>query len=69
MPNIDHVYASILCSSGSASVDAARIRNEIRDLGGRLYYCSDSGEGRKMRKWIEARIRNLERVLAETEAA
>ncbi len=41
-------------------------REEIRDLGSRLYYCSDSGEGRKMRKWIEARIKALERELGES---
>jgi len=34
---------------------------EIKDLSARLYYCSNSGEGRKMRKWIEQRIRELER--------
>jgi hypothetical protein len=61
---IDLVFISAVCPSGSsASVDAARIRAEIKDLGSRLYYCSDSGEGRKMRKWIEARIHGLERVL------
>jgi transcription elongation GreA/GreB family factor len=38
-----------------------KIAAEIQDLGSRLYYCSDSGEGRKMRRWIERRIRELER--------
>ncbi len=66
----DLVFVSAVCPSGSsASVDAARIRPEIRDLGVRLCYCSDSREGRKMRKWIEAKIRMLERVLAGIEAA
>ena len=34
---------------------------EIRELGERLYYCSDSKDGRKMRKMIEKRIKELER--------
>jgi hypothetical protein len=37
------------------------IAKEIEDLGGRLYYCSDTGEGRKMRREIENKIRQLER--------
>ncbi len=43
-------------------------REEIRDLGGRLYYCSSSGEGRKMRKMIEKRIKALEGLLEKAEA-
>jgi len=43
-------------------------REEIRDLGNRLYYCSNSGEGRKMRKYIEKRIKILERLLEKAEA-
>lgn len=35
-------------------------RKEIKDLADRLYYCSDSKEGRKVRKWIEKRIIELE---------
>jgi hypothetical protein len=67
---IDLVFVSAVCPSGSStSVDVARIKSEIKDLGSRLYYCSESGEGRKMRRWIEARIRSLERVLAGIEAA
>jgi hypothetical protein len=49
--------------------DKGKIAAEIRDLGSRLYYCSNSGEGRKMRRWIERRIRELERKLDEIENA
>jgi hypothetical protein len=41
--------------------EQAKLETEIRDLSSRLYYCSNSGEGRKMRKWIEKRIRQLEK--------
>jgi hypothetical protein len=46
-------------------LERMKIANEIRDLGGRLYYCSSSGEGRKMRRWIERRIRELEKELSK----
>jgi len=36
-------------------------REEVADLSNRLYYCSDTGEGRKMRRELEQRIRKLER--------
>ena len=36
---------------------------EIEDLGSRLYYCSNSADGRKMRKWIEKEIKKLEKKL------
>jgi len=36
---------------------------EIKDLTSRLYYCSNSKEGRKMRQWIERKIKKLEKQL------
>jgi len=36
-------------------------QNEVMDLSARLYYCSDSKEGNKMRKWVEKRIEKLEK--------
>ena len=38
---------------------------EIRDLTSRLYYCSNSKEGNKMRRWIERKIKKLEREIEE----
>ena len=34
---------------------------EIKELISRLYYCSDSKEGRKAREWIERKIKTLEK--------
>lgn len=34
-----------------------QLKAEIKDLSGRLYYCSNTGEGRKVRKEIETTIR------------
>jgi len=41
------------------------IREQIRDLGNRLYYCSDSPDGRKTRKEIERKIKQLEREVSK----
>lgn len=38
----------------------SEFKERISDLGSRLYYCSNSGEGRKMRRWIEKEIKRLE---------
>jgi len=38
----------------------AQLSAEIRDFSERLYYCSNTGEGRKMRKEIEKAIRQKE---------
>ena len=38
---------------------------EITELSSRLYYCSNSREGNKMRKWIEKRIKTLEKEITQ----
>jgi len=38
-----------------------KINEEIKDLTNRLYYCSGSKEGKKMRKWIERKVKTLEK--------
>lgn len=38
---------------------------EQRDLVARLYYCSNSGEGKKVRKELERRIKELDKVIEE----
>ena len=43
------------------------LRREQIELGERLYYCSNSGEGRKMRRFIEKRIRQIDRLLNVSE--
>jgi hypothetical protein len=43
-----------------ATKTTAQLKAEIKDLGERLYYCSNSGEGRKMRREIEKAIRQKE---------
>jgi len=43
------------------------LANDIADLGSRLFYCSDSVEGRKVRKEIERCIRELKKRLRELE--
>lgn len=35
------------------------------DLASRLYYCSNSPDGRKMRRWIEKQLRQLDKELAK----
>lgn len=68
MSEIDLVLVSAVCQRSNKEGDVSSLKAEIRDLSSRLYYCSNSGEGRKMRKWIEQRIRALEKVLAGIEA-
>jgi hypothetical protein len=41
----------------------AKLSRELEDLGSRLYYCSNSGEGRKVRRELEKSIRAIEREL------
>lgn len=52
-----------VASSSLAGKSESELRSEARDLSGRLYYCSDSGEGRRMRRWLEAEIRVRENEL------
>jgi len=44
-----------------ATKTIAQLEAEIKDLSSRLYYCSNTGEGRKMRRWIESAIRAKEK--------
>jgi hypothetical protein len=44
----------------STEVEVQKLAGERRDLTGRLY-CSDTGEGRKMRKWIEKRLLEIDK--------
>lgn len=45
--------------------DRTKLAVEARDLSSRLYYCSNSGEGRKVRSELEKRIRAIERKLGK----
>ena len=44
-----------------AAAMVAQLKVDITDLSNRLYYCSNNGEGRKMRKWLKNAIRIKER--------
>jgi len=46
-------------------ISVTQLKNEIQDLSRRLYYCSDTGEGRKIRKVIEKAIRQKEQELEQ----
>jgi hypothetical protein len=41
------------------------LANERKDLGGRLYYCSNSGEGKKIRKELEKRIKEINKLIGD----
>ncbi len=41
----------------------------LSDYTGRLYYCSSSGEGRKMRRYLESEIRKIDRELERRKAS
>ncbi len=43
------------------------LRLEQIDLGRRLYYCSDSGEGRKVRGEIEKRLKEIDHEIERKE--
>ena len=42
-----------------------KLAQERRDLGERLYYCSNSGEGRKIRKELEKRIKQINNIIGD----
>jgi hypothetical protein len=46
-------------------MEKIKLAKEREDLGSRLYYCSTNGEGRKIRKEIEKRIREINRIVGE----
>jgi len=43
----------------------AQLKTDIKDLSDRLYYCSNTGEGRKMRREIKKAIHQKEQQLEQ----